>query len=100
MVRPASCPKPAGVSPVRVGTGAPGSRPRFVVERWRAERGVKSIFGGSKIADRSAGRCESCSLVKFTREKPSRSCHGEGHVCRALFRGQPGGFSRGKGSGT
>jgi hypothetical protein len=40
-------PSPAGGSPVKVSTEAPGSRPRFV-ERWRAERGVKSLFGGSK----------------------------------------------------
>jgi hypothetical protein len=53
MVRPASCARPAGVSPVPVGTGASGGRPRFVVERRRAERGVKSLFGGSKIAGRS-----------------------------------------------
>lgn len=32
--------------------------------------------------------------------KPSRSCHGEGHACRARFRGQLGGFLRGMGSGT
>jgi RNA-directed DNA polymerase len=32
--------------------------------------------------------------------KPSRSCHGEGHVCQARFRVQPGGFLRGMGSGT
>jgi hypothetical protein len=33
----------AGESPVRVGAGAPGSRPRFVGEILRAERGVKSL---------------------------------------------------------
>ena len=100
MVRPASCPRPAGVSPVRVDTGVPGSRPRFVGEIWRAERGVKSLFGGSKITGRSAIKHESCSLVRPTMGKLSRSCHGEGHVCRTLFRGQFGGFPRGKGSGT
>ena len=56
MVRPASCVRPAGVSPVPVGTGAPGSRPRFVGEIWRAERGVESLFGGSKCAGRSVKR--------------------------------------------
>src|SRR5438876_668971 len=100
MLRPESCVELAGVSPVRVGIGAPGSRPQFVMETWRAERGVKSLFGGSKIAGRTATRWESCSLVKATTGKPSRSCHGEGHVCQALFRGQPGGFLRGTGSGT
>ncbi len=78
VLRPGSWTKPAGVSPVRVVAGEPGSRPRFVVERWRAERGVKSLFGGSKHAGRSATRRESCSLVRLTMGEPSRSCHGEG----------------------
>ena len=71
-------PDPAGGSPVRVIAGEPGSRPRSVVERWRAERGVKSLFGGSKRAGRSATRRESCSLVRTTTGEPSRSFHGEG----------------------
>lgn len=87
MLRPESCIGLAGGSPVWVGTGAPSSRPRFVVVRRRAERGVESLFGGSKIAGRTATRWESCSLVIFTMGKPSRSYHGEGHVCRALFPG-------------
>jgi hypothetical protein len=45
-----------GVGRVLVGTGVPGSRPRFVVERWRAGRGVESLFGGSKCAGRSIKR--------------------------------------------
>src|SRR5690606_21229982 len=56
MLRPGSCVRPAGGSPVRVSTGAPGSRPQSVVERWRAERGVEGLFGGSKSADRSIKR--------------------------------------------
>jgi hypothetical protein len=72
--------RPAGGSPVRVGVGAPGSRPRFVVERRRAERGVESLFGGSKRAGWD------CSLVKATIGEPSRSFHGEGHVRRVGFR--------------
>ena len=56
MVRPGSCVRPAGVSPVPVGTGSPGSRPQFVGEIWRAERGVESLFGGSKRAGRSFKR--------------------------------------------
>ena len=56
MLRPGSWSRPAGGSPVRVGTGVPGSRPRFVVERRRAERGVESLFGGSKRAGRSVKR--------------------------------------------
>jgi hypothetical protein len=56
MLRPESWTRPAGVSPVRVSAEAPGSRPRFVVERSRAERGVESLFGGSKRAGRSVKR--------------------------------------------
>lgn len=65
-----------------------------------AKRGVESLFGGSKIAGRTATRWESCSLVKYTMGKPSRSCHGEGHVCMTLVRGSLCGFLRGTGSGT
>jgi len=53
MLRPASWSRPAGESPVRVSTGAPDSRPRFVGEIRRAERGVESLFGGSNTAGRS-----------------------------------------------
>jgi hypothetical protein len=74
VLRLEDCVRPAGGSPVRVSAGAPGSRPRFVVERRRAERGVKSLFGGSKRAGWN------CSLVTATIEEPSRSFHGEGHV--------------------
>ena len=80
MLRPGSWTKPAGGSPVRVVAGEPDSRPRSVTERWRAERGVKSLFGGSKRVGRSATRHESCSLVRLTMKEPSRSCHGEGHA--------------------
>jgi hypothetical protein len=72
--------RPAGVSPVRVGVGAPGSRPQSRGEIPAAERGVESLFGGSKRAG-----CD-YSLVTFTTEEPSRSCHGEGHVRRVGFR--------------
>jgi hypothetical protein len=74
MLRPASSIRPAGVSPVRVGVAAPGSRPRLLGEILAAERGVKSLFGGSKRAGWD------CSLVRSTVGEPSRSCHGEGHV--------------------
>jgi len=53
MLRPGSWSRPAGVSPVRVDTGVPGSRPQFVGEIWRAKRGVESLFGGSKRAVRN-----------------------------------------------
>jgi len=76
MLRLASWTRPAGESPVRVSAGAPGSRPQLVAERRLAERGVKSLFGGSKRAG-----CD-FSLVKSTMGEPSRSCHGEGHVHR------------------
>jgi hypothetical protein len=78
MLRPGSWTSPAGGSPVRVIAGEPGSRPQLVAERRRAERGVKSLFGGSKRAGRRSTRAESCSLVTFTTGEPSRSCHGEG----------------------
>src|ERR671936_1316827 len=99
MVRPEDWIRPAGVSPARVVAGVPGSRPRLVVERRRAERGVESLFGGSKRVGRSAGGRESCSLVRFTVGEPSRSCHGEGDVRRCLFRIGCGGSLRGGGGG-
>jgi len=74
MLRLASWIRPAGGSPVRVSAGAPGSRPRSEGEIPRAERGVESLFGGSKRAGWD------CSLVRLTIGEPSRSCHGEGHV--------------------
>jgi hypothetical protein len=94
MLRLGSCVRPAGGSPVRVSAGAPGSRPRFVVERRWAERGVESLFGGSKRAG-----CD-CSLVIVTIGEPSRSCHGEGHVRQSWFRIGCGGSLRGMGSCT
>src|ERR1700756_479782 len=94
MLRLASWIRPAGGSPVRVSAGAPGSRPRSEGEIPRAERGVESLFGGSKRAGWD------CSLVRFTVGEPSRSCHGEGHVRRALVRGQLVGSPRGTGGGT
>jgi hypothetical protein len=74
MLRLASRVRPAGESPVRVSAGAPGSRPRSEGEIPRAERGVESLFGGSKRVGWD------CSLVRFTIGEPSRSCHGEGQV--------------------
>ena len=101
MLRPEDWTSPAGVSPVRVIAGEPGSRPRSVAERWRAERGVESHFGGSKRAGRSAFWCEFCSLDRYTMEEPSRSYHGEGHVRQSGVPDMPfvGSF-RGTGSGT
>jgi len=89
MLRLGSCVRPAGGSPVRVGVGAPGSRPRFVVERWRAERGVEVLFGGSKRVGWD------CSLVIGTIGELSRSCYGEGHVRQSLIRIGCGGSLRG-----
>ena len=56
MLRPASWSRLTGGSPVRVGTGAPGSRPRLAGEIRLVERGVKSLFGGSNDAGRSVKR--------------------------------------------
>ena len=89
MLRPASWTRPAGASPAWVIAGEPSSRPRFAIERSRAERGVESLFGGSKHAGRSATRRESCSLVRLTMREPSRSCHGEGNIQRLRFRTSP-----------
>ena len=101
VLRPGNWIRPAGESPVRVKAGEPGSRPRFVVERRRAERGVKSLFGGSKRAGRSATRRESCSLVTSTTGEPSRSCHGEGSIRPTGVPDMPlVGSPRGMGSGT
>jgi hypothetical protein len=94
MLRLGSCVRPAGVSPVRVSAGAPGSRPRSQGEIPGAERGVESLFGGSKRAG-----CD-CSLVTVTIGEPSRSCHGEGHVRQSWFRIGCGGSLRGIGSCT
>jgi hypothetical protein len=76
MLRHESWTRPAGESPVRVSAGAPGSRLQPQREISEAERGVKSLFGGSERAG-----CD-CSLVKVTTEEPSRSFRGEGHVRR------------------
>ena len=53
------------------------------------ERGVESLFGGSKRAGWD------CSLVTFTIGEPSRSFHGEGHVRQSWFRIGCGGSLRG-----
>ena len=58
-----------------------------------AERGDKSLFGGSKRAG-----CD-CSLVKSTTGAPSRSFHGEGHVRQPRW-GSVAGSCRGRGSCT
>jgi hypothetical protein len=86
MLRPENWTRPAGASPAWVIAGEPSSRPRSVGEIRLAERGVKSLFGvkspfgGSKRAGRSATRRESCSLVTSTTKEPSRSFHGEGSI--------------------
>ena len=89
MLRRESCVRPAGGSPVRVSAGAPGSRPQSRGEIPAAERGVESLFGGSKRAGWD------CSLVRETIGEPSRSCHGEGHVRQSWFRIGCGGSLRG-----
>lgn len=101
MLRPENWTRPAGASPVWVIAGEPSSRPRSVGEIRLAERGVKSLFGGSKRAGRSATRRESCSLVTLTTGEPSRSYHGEGPCPTYRPSGMPlVGSPRGTGSGT
>jgi hypothetical protein len=89
VVRLGSWIRPAGGSPVRVDAGVSGSRPWFVVERWRAVRGVESLFGGSERVGWD------CSLVRETIGGPSRSCRGEGQVRQSWFRIGCGGSLRG-----
>jgi hypothetical protein len=101
MLGPASWTKPSGAIAVRVIAGEPGNRPRFVVERPRAARGVKASLE-TKRAGRRITWSECCSLVKSTRGEPSRSCLGEGPyptswpVPEMSLVGSP----RGMGSGT
>ncbi len=78
------------MSPVRVDAGVPGSRPRSLGEISAAERGVESLFGGSKRVGWD------CSLVIGTIGELSRSFHGEGHVRQSLIRIGCGGSSRGR----
>ena len=73
MVRPESCVRPAGVSSAWVGTGTLSSRPRFVGQIWRAERGVESLFGGSKSAGRSVKRTLQPRLIHNGRAEPLMS---------------------------
>ena len=96
MLRPASWTKTAGGSPVPVSTGAPGSRPRFVGETGGLSGVSRASSEGASA--RAVASSELCSLVTPTTEEPSRSCHGEGHVRRALVRGQLVGSSRGTGA--
>ena len=98
MVRPESWTRPAGESPVRVIAGAPGSRPRFVGESWRAERGVKSLFGGSKRAGRSVKRTLQPRQSHNGGAEPLMSRRRP--LVRGLFRSRPGGSTRGMGGGT
>jgi len=86
--------RPAGESPVRVSAGAPGSRPRLEGEIPMVERGVKSLFGGSKRAGWN------CSLVIVTIGEPSRSLHGEGPCPSRPIRNWCGGSPRGTGTCT
>ena len=94
MLRLESWIRPVGESPTRVSAGAPGSRPQSRGEIPAAERGVESLFGGSKRAGWN------CSLVRLTIGEPSRSCHGEGHVRQSWFRIGCGGSPRGTGTCT
>ena len=90
MLRLASWIRPAGGSPAPVSAGAPVSRPQSRGEIPAAERGVKSLFGGSKRAGWD------CSLVTATIGEPSRSSHGEGHARQSHSRFGCGGSLRGR----
>ena len=91
MLRPGSWSRLAGGSPARVGTGAPGSRPRFVAERRRAERGVESLFGGSEHAGRSVKRTLQPRHTHnvgaeplMSRRRPRLAGPAPGSACRVL----------------
>src|SRR5262249_48635667 len=91
MLRPASWSRLTGESPVRVGTGAPGSRPRFVAERRRAERGVESLFGGRKGAGCGVKRTlqprhshNGGAEPLMSRRRPCPAGPGPGSACRVL----------------
>ena len=94
MLRLGSWIRPAGASPVPVGAGAPGSRPQSRGEIPAAERGVESLFGGSKRAGWDY------SLVIVTIGEPSRSVHGEGPCPSRPIRNWCGGSLRGTGTCT
>ena len=100
MVRPESWTRPTGVSPVRVGSGAPGSRPQSRVERVVAERGVKSLYGGSESAGRSMKRTLQPRQIHNGRAEPlisrRRPCPAGIRVREAV----PAGSLRGMGGGT
>ena len=99
MVRPGSWSRPAGGSPVRVIAGEPGSRPRFVVERRRAGRGVKSLCGGSRHAGRSITRILQPRQSYSGGAEPLMSRRRQ-HLAGWRSGDAPAGSLRGKGSGT
>jgi hypothetical protein len=82
--------RPAGGNPVPADAGVPGSRPRFVAERRRAERGVESLFRTDQARGPSR-EASLCDLVERAAEERSRSGHSEGHAWQALVRGRPAG---------
>jgi hypothetical protein len=68
-----------------------GSRPRFVVERRRAERGVKSLCGGSNRAGRSVKRTlpprqthDAGAEPLMSRRRPCPGSRGRGSAFRVL----------------
>jgi hypothetical protein len=72
VVRPERWSRPASASLVRVIAREPGSRPQSDGENHQAERGVKSLRGGSKSAGRSNVRVLSASTEK---QWGSRAAH-------------------------
>src|SRR5437870_3442097 len=100
MVRPESWTRPAGGSPVPVSSGAPGSRPQSRVERVVAERGVKSLYGGSESAGRSIKRTLQPRHIYKGRAEPlisrRRPCPAGKRVREVVAAGS----LRGRGGGT
>jgi hypothetical protein len=82
MVRPERRVLLAGVSPVRVGAGAPGSRPQAKAEMPTVRAGRQKPLKETGARKRAATLSERCSHVILSAERclkgPSRSYHGEG----------------------
>jgi hypothetical protein len=83
MVRPERRVVLAGVSPVRVSAGAPGSRLQVSGEIRPRRAECRKPLQERGANQRAATTSERCSLVTFSAERclggPSRSCRGEGN---------------------
>ena len=83
MVRPERRVLLAGVRPVRVSAGAPGSRPQAKAEMSTVRAGRQKPLKETGARKRAAISSERCSHVIVSAERclkgPSRSYHGEGN---------------------